>query len=139
MCKYSTNFQFLDKISCDCSGGNSEDCYQGTAPEIRIGVGKLCDGLTTEIVAPPSFLLFSDYSIDECVRVEIYWKLARNFRVPQQVSLSYTGRIYYQRNFNEYATLLNDNEAIAGQLIGDGVSIEFAEEMPNGNYLKSKK
>ena len=106
-----------------------------------------CPQNAITINAPPSVLQLDETSVvDQCVTVHISIATASQFTVSESVALGSTST---QSVYNAYASVTNSDDAIVGQLIGDGVSIDYSEIkymdhfklclVPRNDILQDKK
>jgi hypothetical protein len=125
ICRYNALVNALDSIACDCASGNtSSACFTGVDNPATVGNSVVCPRGDTFIDASPGNLFFNSSSVEasNCVRIFPSLVSALQYENIQSSKLS-----SFLIDFSEKTrwSFRNSNNALIGQILGDGLSLRF--------------
>eukprot|EP00026_Physarum_polycephalum_P002471 Phypoly_transcript_02478.p1 GENE.Phypoly_transcript_02478~~Phypoly_transcript_02478.p1 ORF type:complete len:754 (+),score=101.93 Phypoly_transcript_02478:402-2663(+) len=134
LCEYSRTIQSLTAITCDCLGDTQIDtaqCFQSIGAAVTIAQVQPCGGTEEEVQSSGVSLYFNNAAVprEVCANVIVSSLTASIFHD--------VGAIRLASSFAKLDTLpqafaiTNENKAVVGTLLGDGVEISVDKNITN--------
>jgi hypothetical protein len=118
----------MHKITCAYFGGG-EDCFEDTS-STSTGVGRACWQTASTIVIPPATFTTRTTSVQEigCVEFRVEAVSVQEFRYPRDPRYLRTAFTHWRSDEGTWV-VRNRDEAIVGQVVGDGMRIISEETL----------
>jgi hypothetical protein len=135
MCLYNPLLEVLGHIACDCTQDPTAppNCYTDGTRVISVGVQQFYAGIADAIQAGSVLITVFDNTVPVTMfylKVDIAIASASQFRAEQTLSTEVLSNSLSQ---NPYAIIKNTHKAVVGQLVGDGVVLDFLPSTFNQN------
>lgn len=125
LCRYDSKDDLVKSVVCDCNTTAQASCFENRN-EAAIGAIQVCPyqyrslATAVAIVTIPTTAATSQSS---CNTVEVAETSVGKYQVPPDHSVTHA--LFKSINNNAYLVVVNDNNAIVGQLISDAATVSF--------------
>jgi hypothetical protein len=125
-CRFKRIAESLSGVVCDCLSDGGANCFSGAAL-VPTAVGRPCAGESSSVLSTVATINFAADSVSgDCVTILVSEVSRETFKgkAPQRLSSNFVA-------FNDFTfySVHNNDDAVVGQVIGDGVELNIAAKI----------
>jgi len=130
-CRYDSSIRLLDSFTCDCVDESTDtlNCYSSNPVTTRQGIFHACNNVPDTIDTNPVRIEVQNdtVSVDAiCITIQVSVVSSSQFELNPEVELS--SLVFTDRITSPTAVVKNDNEAVVGEFITEGINITLSQD-----------
>ncbi|KAL6080459.1 hypothetical protein QOT17_000101 [Balamuthia mandrillaris] len=128
LCRFSRLSSAMKTLSCDCASPE-DGCYIKDDLVLPLATRRLCTAVPLSVAVYPFTAFFPENTLagekGQCVDFKVLFRTAFQFRSLKQKKLSATFTYLEPDDTNEWEVVYNENGAVIGQIVGDGIELQM--------------
>lgn len=132
LCRYDSMDDLVKSVVCDCDTDDASECFTNRA-QAAIGAVQVCPYQYRNLATAVATVTIPTTSVpatSTCQQIDVAETSVGKYQVPPDHSVTHA--LFSKINNNPYLVVVNDNNAVVGQLISDAatITLEFVPEVP---------